>query len=85
MMGAKNKLMKRRVVEIIRGYDIGREFDIMDLISDYKERWARQTPTTNSLGMIMGKKPISNYITRYRSSNSQAFRYTRIDWEDEEE
>lgn len=84
-MGVKSKLMKRRVVEIIRGYDIGHEFGIMDILEDYKERWARQTPTTNSLSMVMGRKPISNYITRYRSSNSKAFRYTRIDWEDEEE
>ena len=85
MMGAKSKLMRRRVIEIIRGYDVGHEFGLMDLLSDYKERWARQTPTTNSLSMIMGRKPISDYISRDRKSQSQAFRYTRIDRGDEEE
>ena len=83
-MGKKNKLLKHRTIEIIRGYKVGYEFNISMIISDYKQQWARHTPTTTSLSSVLRSAHISKYISRYRPNLKGALTYTRIDEGEEE-
>ena len=83
-MGKTNILMKRRTIELLRGYEVGHEFNISMIISDYKKQWARHTPTTNSLSSVLRSALASKYISRYRPNLKGTLTYTRIDTEEEE-
>lgn len=83
-MGKTNRLMKQRTIELLRGYEVGHEFNISMIISDYKKQWARHTPTTNSLSSVLRSAIASRYISRYRHTLSGPLTYTRIDEGEEE-
>ena len=96
-MGKKNKLLKHRTIEIIRGYKVGYEFNISMIISDYKQQWARHTPTTTSLSSVLRSAHISKYIydlsfacsleVKRKAAEEQSKKpltYTRIDEGEEE-
>ena len=58
--------------------------NISMIISDYKQQWARHTPTTTSLSSVLRSAHISKYISRYRPNLKGALTYTRIDEGEEE-